>query len=210
MFDIHCHVLHNVDDGSRTLRESVAMLREAHASGIDRVVCTPHCRWDDFDYQRVVRHFETLAPHAAEIGIELNLGFEVYWEKLSELGMDRAPSLRIRNTDLMLLEFSSAQLPAQWRRIVYELQTRGIQPVIAHPERYRPIQKDLDIAFEMNEMGCLLQLSANFIEGGFGSARKKTATELLRHGLADYLASDAHRVQDYERYRKALAYAQKF
>ncbi len=210
MFDIHCHILYDVDDGATCLEESRAMLLEARESGIDRIVCTPHCRSSRFDYERIVSHFDVLETHAAALGITLDLGFEVYWEKLSEFGIEHAPALCIGQTNLLLLEFSCGQLPPSWQRIVYELQAQGVQPIIAHPERYRPIQKNLDIAFEMKEAGCLLQLSGNFLEGGFGSARKKTATELLRHGLADYLASDAHCVKDYARYRQALAYARKF
>lgn len=210
MFDLHCHILPGVDDGSNSLEMSAAMLSEARISGIDDIVCTPHCRSSRFDYHLIVDRYELLRPHAERMGIRLNLGFEVYWEKLAELGLDSAPDLCFGDTNLMLLEFSCGSLPAQWQRIVYELQGRGIQVIIAHPERYQPVQRNLDLAFEMKDMGCLLQLSANFVEGGFRSPRKKTAIELLRNDLADYLASDAHCPADYETYRKALKVAQKY
>lgn len=210
MFDLHCHIIPGVDDGSKNMAESVSMLAQARQSGIDSIVCTPHCRSSRFDYDRIVNHFNALRPEAARHGIELNLGFEVYWEKLAELGLESAPDLCFGGTNLLLLEFSCGSLPAQWQRIIYELQGRGIRVIIAHPERYQPIQRNLDLAFEMKDMGCLLQLSANFVEGSFRSPRKKTATELLKHDLVDYLASDAHCPADYETYRKALKVAQKY
>lgn len=192
------------------MRESVAMLREARASGIDRIVCTPHCRSSHFNYEKIVSHYEALRVQAESMGIWLDLGFEVYWEKLAELGLKAAPSLCFENTNLMLLEFSCGSLPPSWQRIIYELQGLGIQPIIAHPERYQPIQKNIEIAYEMKEMGCLLQLSSNFVEGGWRSRRRKTAIELLKNDLVDYLASDAHQPEDYESYRKALQVARKY
>lgn len=210
MFDIHCHILFDVDDGSRDLRESQAMLQAARRVGIDRIVCTPHCRGRKFDYDRIVQHFDVLREHATAAGIDLALGFEVYWENLAEYGIENAYRLCIEDTNLLLLEFSVAGMPANWERIIFNLQGQGIRPIIAHPERYRPIQKDIEIAEELKNMGCLLQLSGNFANGGFRSPSKRTAVKLLERGMVDYIASDAHCVEDYEDYAKALQIAQKY
>lgn len=209
MFDIHCHIVPGVDDGSRDMRESLAMLAAAKKAGIDHIVCTPHCRDAKFDYDLVIRQYDRLYEQAARQGIEMTLGFEVHWGKLAEYGIDQAPRLRIEGTDLILIEFSVASLPVNWQRIIYGLQGEGLTVIVAHPERYRPIQKNLDIAFELKEMGCLLQLSSNFVEGGRLSPGRKTALELLRAGLVDYVASDAHRVEDYSSYARALEVARK-
>ena len=111
---------------------------------------------------------------------------------------------------MLLLEFSNSHLPANWQRAISTIQGKGVDIVIAHPERYKPVQEDIDIAREMREMGCRLQLSANFVEGGIFSPRRRTATALLKNGLVDYLASDAHRVEHYATYLKALKEAQKY
>lgn len=210
MFDIHCHILFGVDDGSREFAESQAMLNAARGAGIDRIVCTPHCRGTHFDYDKIVEHFGILSTYAQTQGVQMDLGFEVYWEKLSELGIEHAPLLCIQDTNLMLLEFSPGYMPANWQRVIYDLQGMGIQLIIAHPERYRAIQKDPEIAVELKRMGCLLQLSANFASGGLRSPSKKTALTLLEYDIVDYIASDAHCVEDYADYKKALKIAQKY
>ena len=64
MFDLHCHILFDVDDGSNDFAESQAMLNAARKSGIDNIVCTPHCRGSRFDYQRIVAHFDVLSRFA--------------------------------------------------------------------------------------------------------------------------------------------------
>ena len=143
------------------------------------------------------------------MGIRTNLGFEAYWKKLAELGVETAQNLCIEDTNLLLLEFSTASLPVNWQRAVYSIQSQGITVIIAHPERYKAVQDNLDIAYEMKNMSCRLQLSANFVEGGRFDKRRRTAKALLKGGLVDYLASDTHRPEHYAVYTKALHEAQK-
>ncbi|MDR2673124.1 MAG: phosphoesterase [Coriobacteriales bacterium] len=210
MFDIHSHILFGVDDGAGSFVESQAMLRAARNAGIDHIVCTPHYRGNSVNRQRIAENYQTLSAFARKQGFEMALGFEVYWENLAEIGIKNANDLCIEGTDLLLLEFSPGSLPPHWQRIIFDLQGCGIQPIIAHPERYRPIQNNIDIAVEMKDMGCLLQLSGNFAAGGLFSGSKKTALKLLESDLVDYIASDAHSVADYADYKKALALAQNY
>ncbi len=210
MFDIHCHILPGVDDGARTPEETFQMLDAARNAGITHIVCTPHCRFSDFDPALIAQRFRTFSEHAAQMDIQATLGYEVHWKKLAEIGIDTAPKFCIGETNLLLLEFSDAHFPANWERAIYAIQRQGITVVIAHPERYLPIQDNLDLAYELKNMGCRLQLSANFVEGGRFDRRRRTAKALLKEGLVDYLASDAHRPEHYAVFTRALAEAQKY
>ena len=156
MFDIHCHILNGVDDGSRTPAESHQMLLAARDAGIDHIVCTPHCKHSDFDAELIVKRYRAFKAHAEKNGVHLSLGYEVHWKKLADMGLDAAPSLCIEDTNLLLLEFSNSHLPANWQRAIYSIQGKGVDIVIAHPERYKPVQEDIDVAREMREMGCRL------------------------------------------------------
>ena len=210
MFDIHCHILPGVDDGARTPAETSQMLIAARNAGIQHIVCTPHCRFDSFNKALIEQQFRAFSAHAAQVGIQATLGYEVHWKKLAELGMDKASDLRIGDSNLFLLEFSNSHLPVNWQRNVYSIQSQGLTVIVAHPERYKPVQDNLDIAYEMKDMGCRLQLSANFVEGGFFDKRHRTAKALLKEDLVDYIASDAHRPEHYAVYTKALAEARKY
>jgi protein-tyrosine phosphatase len=209
VFDIHSHILFGVDDGASTFAESQAMLNAAQDAGIDQIVCTPHFRGSRFDLLRVKENYQVLSAFAQKQGFQMALGYEVYWENLADIGFDRAPDFCIANTNLLLLEFSYGSLPPNWQRIIFDLQGFGVQPIIAHPERYRPIQDNLDIAVEMKSMGCLLQLSGNVANNGILSASRRTAIKMLEDGLIDYIASDAHAVADYSGYKKTLELARK-
>lgn len=210
MFDIHCHILPGVDDGARTPAETSQMLSAARKAGITHIVCTPHCRFSSFNPHLIQQQFRAFSAHACKMGIQATLGYEVHWKKLAELGIETAPQFCIGSSNLFLLEFSDAHLPANWQRTIYSIQRQGLTVIIAHPERYKPVQDNLDLAYEMKDMGCRLQLSANFVEGGFFDKRHRTAKALLKEGLVDYLASDAHRPEHYAIYTKALAEARKY
>ena len=186
------------------------MLKAAQRAGFSCIMCTPHCRWDDFSPKLVKERYLQLQEHAVWHGIQLGLGYEVYWAKLLELGLATAPSLCFEGTNTLLLEFSTARMPSNWQSLIYELQGMGLEIIIAHPERYRAVQEDIGIARELHDMGCSLQLSANFVKGGFPSARRATAKKLMKAGLIGRIASDAHGPEDYEQFLGAARLASRY
>lgn len=204
MRDMHCHILPGVDDGARDLDESLAMLEAAKRAGITSIVCTPHCRDPYFDYDAMWDAFELLQAHAN--GFPLTMGFEVNHAKLMELGMEWAPYLNFDGSNEFLLEFSSHAGKAQFQeyeRTIFELQGMGFQVIIAHPERYRAVQEDVEVARHLVKMGCKLQASADFVAGGRLGAEKKPAKKLFEENLYSYIASDAHNVKHYEYFARA-------
>ena len=204
MRDIHCHILPGVDDGARDLGESLAMLEAAKRAGVTSIVCTPHCRSPYFDYDAMWDAFELLQAHAG--GFPLTMGFEVNHSKLIELGMRWVPYLQFDGSNEFLLELSSRagkERFHEYERTIFELQGRGLQVIIAHPERYRAVQKDVEVARRLVKLGCKLQASADFIAGGRLGAEKKPANRLFEENLYSYIASDAHCVEHYDYLAKA-------
>ena len=203
MRDEHCHILWGVDDGSPDWETTCAMVDEARACGFTEIVCTPHMRWADFDRAKVESRFEQLARYAPDI--EWTLGYEVYYKRLLEIGIERAPEFTIGSTNVILLEFNSgAVVPSDWERTFYALQsTCGLDIVLAHPERYSSVLEDFDMAYRIREAGVRMQVSAGDLLAGRFSKQAKTARRLLEEGLADALVTDAHRPSHYADYRKA-------
>lgn len=198
MRDIHCHILPGVDDGARDLRDSLAMLEAAKQAGVTSIVCTPHVRDPYFDYDAMWDAFELLQAHAG--GFPLQMGWEVNHAKLMELGMEWVDHLCFDGSNEFLLELSSRCHEhdfVEYERTIYELQGRGYTVIIAHPERYRAIQENLDIARNLVRMGCKLQASADFVAGGRLGKEKKPAKKLFEENLYTYIASDAHKVEHY-------------
>lgn len=204
MRDVHCHILPGVDDGARDLDESLAMLAAAREAGITSIVCTPHCRDPYFDYDAMWDAYDLLVEHAG--GFPLTMGFEVNHAKLMDLGMQWADRLHFDGTDEFLLELSTrARKPDfdVYERTIFELQAKGFQVIIAHPERYRAIQEDVEVARRLVKMGCQLQVSADFVAGGRLGAERKPARRLFEENLVSHIASDAHKVEHYRYYAEA-------
>lgn len=179
------------------------MVDEARKTGFTEIICTPHMRWPDFDREKVEAHFAQLADYADDI--TWTLGFEVYYKRLLEIGLERAPEFTIGDTNTILLEFNSgAVVPHDWERTFYTLQsTYGLDIVLAHPERYSSVLEDFDLVYRMRDAGVRMQVSAGDLLQGRFNKGAKTARRLLEEGMAEVLVSDAHQPNHYENYRKA-------
>lgn len=218
MLDMHCHILPGVDDGSRDLDESLAMFAAAKKAGVTEIICTPHCRDPYFDYDAMCDAYDLFCSKVAEIDphFPIRMGFEVNWEKLVDLGVQQwapvlgldGPSVSGTGKASFLLELStgtpSSEYPAYYQT-VFELQGMGYDVIIAHPERYIAIQHNMQLAQQFIDMGCTLQASCDFIDGGRLGREKKPAKKMLKAGMYTFIASDAHRIEHYD----ALARAEK-
>lgn len=208
MRDMHCHILPGVDDGAKDLDMSIAMLEAAKEVGITGIVCTPHARDPYFDYEAMWAAYYELKPHAEAMGMGLSMGFEVAHAKLVELGIEQwAPYLTFENGREFLLELDpgcSEGRFQEYERTIYELQGMGYDVIVAHPERYRAIQQNTDIAVRLVRMGCKLQASADFVAGGRFGKEKKPAKKMFDQLLYRYIASDAHRPEHYAYFAHAV------
>lgn len=205
MRDMHSHILPGVDDGARDLEMSLAMIDAARRAGVTSVVCTPHARDPYFDYESMWSAYHELCRHT---NMPLSMGFEVAHQKLMELGAEEwAERLAIQGTGEFLLELDFGCSEADFRvyeRTIFELQGRGLAVVIAHPERYRAIQKKPELAGRLVDLGCQLQASAGFVAGGLLDPASRCARKLLKRGLYSCVASDAHRPAHYDHLVQAL------
>ncbi|MEE8721692.1 MAG: CpsB/CapC family capsule biosynthesis tyrosine phosphatase [Eggerthellaceae bacterium] len=199
MWDIHCHILPGVDDGSPSMDYSMKMFAAARKAGVTGIVCTPHCRDPYFDYQKMWASYHTFKRNVGNFPVLM--GFEVAYQKLVSLGVHEwAPYLGIQGTDRFLLELDTNATEDTFKgyeTVIYELQTLGFRVIIAHPERYEAIRKNPSLARRLIDWDCELQASADFIAGGRLGNSKRSAKTLLKEGAYSYIASDAHTVNHY-------------
>lgn len=198
MIDLHTHVLPGVDDGSRGMDESLALLAMAADSGVDTLVATPHCNipdaFENYAGPEMDLLFRELEEERARAGIPLRLlrGMEVFaTPDLPQLLCD-GRVWTLNGTKYFLMEFSFEEDPDFCRHVLRRSRERGFWPIIAHPERYDFIQDDPQLAFEWCIEGYGLQINKGSLLGRFGPDVKWTADLLMQHGLAACVASDAH------------------
>lgn len=198
MIDIHSHILPGIDDGAKDIETSLKMLKLAEASGTEIIVATPHYiknRYENtYEATEVIYNKLKLEAKAAGINIEILLGQEVMLEKHS-LELCKEKKLRgINCSRYMLVEFPMDKLPADALDLIYELRLQNITPILAHPERYMYVLEDITQINDFAEEGCLFQINTGSLQGIFGKKVQSAATELISHGMVNFIASDAHSI----------------
>lgn len=196
MIDIHTHILPAVDDGSTSVTESLKMARIAVDDGITHLFATPHHR----DYTRMSR--QEVAGRVAQLQVELDAaaipltlipGFEVRLYDNTLEDWDDHLAGPLGDSRYILAEPLFHRYDSRTDEILFELFDRGYIPVMAHPERIRPIQDDLSLIEPFLERGGLTQLTAGSLIPGRDWRANTTAETMLRQGMAHIIASDAHK-----------------
>ncbi len=209
--DIHCHIMPGVDDGSQDTQMSLEMLRIAASEGVSRVILTPHHKpgHRNVSTRSIIERTKELqrACDDAEIPIRLHTGNELYYYEDSISMIEEKEIAPLAGTDHVLVEFHPMDPYSKIRNAVYELMAIGRVPVIAHVERYAEVVKHPELARELSDMGCLIQVNAKTITGGYGGALKSFVKTLLKDGVVDFVASDAHNTDNRApRFKEAYRY----
>lgn len=200
MVDIHSHVLYGVDDGPETSEDSLRMLRKAERSGVEIVVATPHLLRGLYEIglrerDQMVTDLQEMA-NKNRINIQIKPGFECYLSPDTFDNVSDLAELTINNNGkYILVELPMQSIPSYIESMLFDLMTRGLTPIIAHPERNMSICQDPNVLFEFVSRGCVIQLNAGSILGHYGKIPKKIAKILLTHKLVHVIASDMHSIQ---------------
>jgi protein-tyrosine phosphatase len=195
MIDIHTHILPNVDDGARDLTESLAMARLAVADGLTHIFATPHHRdYTSLSRLEVAQRVTQLQGELDKAGIALTLlpGHEVrlYDDMFEDWGNNLAGPLG--DSLYVLAEPLFSHYDKHTDAMLFELFDRGYTPIMAHPERIRPIQDNLGLIESFLARGGLTQITATSLTGTGDWRGKQTAETMLRNGMVHIIASDAH------------------
>jgi protein-tyrosine phosphatase len=196
MIDLHSHILPGVDDGPTTIEESLELARRAASDGVRLIAATPHVR-DDYPtepatMERLVAEVRT-AIQTAGIPLEVRPGGEIAIDWLDRLSEDDLGRFGLGGSPrYLLVEFPYAGWPLSLHEWIFRLVTRGVTPVIAHPERNAEVQHDPLQLRPLVDAGALVQITAASLDGRVGRSAQTAANELLRRGFAHLLASDAH------------------
>ncbi len=197
MIDLHCHILPGLDDGPETMEESVRMCWIAHRDGIRTIVATPHMLDGAYQNSRttILEGVEALVSElqTQELPIKILPGSDVHLSEATLSLIEKGEAVTIgEGGRYLLIEFPSQAIPHQAERVLFQLLSRGVTPIITHPERNLEIMKRLDRFYEMIRMGCLGQLTAMSLTGAFGTKVRQCAERLLRLRLVHLIASDGH------------------
>lgn len=188
MIDIHNHILYGVDDGSKDLDMSLAMLKEEMEQGVTTIYLTPHQNQQTLTGPLLKERYQSFLEELKEKGIDmdLRLGAEIYYYPGLKQDLLSGKALTMDESKYVLVEFST-RTETNVSEIVYELVMAGFTPIIAHIERYPYLKKE--DYFDIKEAGGLIQINS----GSFSRFSSRGLIKyLLKNDLVDYVATDAH------------------
>ncbi len=201
MIDTHSHLLPAVDDGSRSIDESMELLRLCVDDGVDTQVLTPHfpdnIYGNSVEMLTIVFDNFKLAAKREGIDIQLELAGEVKvtQEIIPLIQSESFPWLGMwEGRKVFLMEFPFQRISSGLINLVDWLSKKGIMPLIAHPERCAEIQNNINKIKPFLDAGCLLQITAGSLNGAFGKAVFSAGCELLKMCETPVIASDCHRL----------------
>lgn len=198
-YDIHTHILPEVDDGAASMSMTRKMLKEAYHQGIRHIIATPHYIKGhkkvsaELLYQRlqeVQKEADKISPE-----IRLYLGNELYYSGSVLEDVLNGQALSLADSDYVLIEFD---VTAEYKEIYQGLRKAvemGYRPILAHMERYECLYKKYDLIKELLSLGVYLQMNAGSVIGGMFDSRAAYCRRLIQDGYIHLLGSDCHNME---------------
>jgi protein-tyrosine phosphatase len=194
--DIHSHILPGVDDGARTMEQSLEMLRTAAAQGITSIILTPHHKAHQHSVSVASLREKVVAlqteANTQTIPIELYPGMEIYYRDGVAQLLEDGELATMADSRYVLIEFNPMEQFPYIRSAIYELTSCNFTPILAHVERYQCfLTKPENLLFAV-EQGGFIQVNASTFTGELGFRGKQFVKKLLKERLIHFIATDTH------------------
>ena len=196
--DIHSHLIAGIDDGVKTMDESIAMIERYMTLGYTKLITTPHIM-----SHRYPNSSSILRAGLVALKQELQArGLEIEVEVASEYYLDESVMHLVEQRDIltfgqnyMLFEMSYVQPLHYLEDMLFEIKVAGYTPVLAHPERYMYMHNDFSKYERLKELGVLFQVNIPSLGGFYSKPVQRAAEKIAQASLIDFIGSDAHHMQ---------------
>lgn len=193
--DLHSHLIPAIDDGSKTMSESLILLKGIEDLGYKKVITTPHIMADAYrNTPEIINEGLRTLCDAAEkegLGIKIEAAAEYYLDDGFEDLLQKG-DMMLLGGKYLLFETSYFAKPLQLEEMIFAISSSGYKPLMAHPERYRYIVDSLKEYGRFKQLGVLFQVNLNSFGGHYGRDAKQKAEFLSKEGMIDFLGSDIH------------------
>ncbi len=198
--DMHCHLIPYVDDGAKGEEESLQCLKRLQEVGYRKVYLTPHFCFPRFPNREddILRRFEELHALVEHKRSEMGLTIELAGVA-GEYRVDDGFEQRLQEKSFLtiagkyvLIELSLHQHRMGLAQTVFDMQMKGYEVILAHPERYPYYSAYSSTLMELKDAGVEFQLNFLSLTGFYGGEAQKKAQMYLEKGWVEYLGSDMH------------------
>jgi tyrosine-protein phosphatase YwqE len=194
--DMHSHLLPGLDDGLKTMEETVAYVKELHKLGYQKLICTPHILSDVHPNTP-----EMILPRLAEVQqalkennvpVEIEAAAEYMIDHEFEQLVKSGKKLLTFGKNFILVEMSYLAASPNIDHVIFDLRVAGLQPIIAHPERYNYYHHQFNQYKKLKDNGCWFQVNLLSLAGYYGKHIKKVAEKLIAENMIDLVGTDMH------------------
>lgn len=203
--DIHSHLIPGIDDGAKTMQESVALVKSLKDLGFKKLVTTPHIMNHRYPNTReiILSGLENLKKELAlaEIDIIVEAAAEYYLDEHFVELLHKKEILTFGD-NYLLFETSYSLKPVNLEQTIFLIKSMGYKPVLAHPERYLYMHRDFNIYERLKENGVYFQLNLNSLGGYYSKAVEKVAKKIVKKGWVDFIGSDTHKQSHVQKFTK--------
>jgi tyrosine-protein phosphatase YwqE len=206
--DMHSHLLPGIDDGSPDTETSLQLINGLQELGYRKFITTPHILWDMYknDANTIDAAYQELQEAAQQqnnTAVPIKAAAEYFLdEHFDELLQNNVPLLTLHQ-NWVLVEFSFVTTPLNFKDKLFNMQMKGYQPVLAHPERYLYFMSDRKWYDELKDAGCLFQLNILSLTGYYGKASLQLAQYLIGKRYINLLGTDCHHFRHLNTLRNA-------
>jgi protein-tyrosine phosphatase len=195
--DIHSHLVPAIDDGSKSVEDSLAMISELHSLGYKKLITTPHIMSDFYRNTpaTILGGLDKVKDALVKenIAVEMGAAAEYYLDYDLESKLDSEKLLTFGN-NYLLFEISYMNPPDNMHHLIFKMQTMGYKPVLAHPERYNFWHTDFEKYESFIDKGVLLQLNINSLTGYYSMQTRKIAQRMIDQNMISFLGTDCHHI----------------
>jgi tyrosine-protein phosphatase YwqE len=193
--DIHSHLIPNIDDGSKSIEDSISMITEFYNLGYKKIITTPHIMGDAYRNtpETILGGLENVKKALKEnnLPVDRSAAAEYYLDFDFERKLDEGKLLTFGN-NYLLFEISYLNPPDNMYHVIFKMQTMGYKPVLAHPERYNFWHGEFETYESIADKGVLLQLNINSLSGYYSLGTKKIAELMIEKNMISMLGTDCH------------------
>jgi len=203
--DMHSHLLPGIDDGSPDVEHSVQLKKGLEDLGYQQFIATPHIMWDIYRNTSSTIHEALEKLRAEDKSQNIGAAAEYFLDEHFNSMIEKDEGLLALDDKKVLVEFSFVAAPMDLKEQLFNLQIKGYQPVLAHPERYTYFSGNKRVFEEFKSMGCLFQLNLLSLTGYYGKIPQELAHWLVAKNFIDLVGTDLHHDRHLEALRKGKA-----
>ncbi len=205
--DLHSHLIAGIDDGVKTIDESIEIILELRKLGVFNIITTPHVKQDRYPNTSIdIKSGLDLLKkelHKRKIKMQIDVAAEYYAdEHFIELLLKR--DILTFGENYVLFELSYKSCPTNLEEIVDIIIEEGYAPVLAHPERYLYMLKEFHLYEMMKAKGVYFQLDINSLGGYYSPKAQKIAKMLLKKNMIEFVGSDTHKMRHVEALKETI------